>query len=197
MFLLVLMQLIQLQRHQKKHNMIPRVLIGLGNPDAKFSHTRHNAGFKVVDAVATLYGGRWQFSHDKAVATIRINGQPVILIKPLTYMNNSGEVVPFIKTKGIAASESLVIHDELDKHLGHVSFRQGGSARGHNGLKSLITYWGTNEFPRLRFGIGRPDNKEQVPHYVLQRFDDLDTVNQSVHEAVSLIDELYENEEAA
>ncbi len=177
--------------------MIPRVLIGLGNPDAKFLDTRHNAGFKVVDAVATLYGGHWQYSSDKAVATVRINDKPVILIKPLTYMNNSGEVVPFLKMKGITASESLVIHDELDKPLGHVSFRQGGSARGHNGLKSLIAHWGTDEFPRLRFGIGRPEHKEQVPHYVLQRFEDLNKVDEIVQEAVSLIDVLYENEEAA
>ncbi len=177
--------------------MIPRVLIGLGNPDAKFSDTRHNAGFKVLDAVAASYGGHWQHSKDKAVATIRINNQPILLIKPLTYMNNSGEVVPFLKMKGIAAGESLVIHDELDKPFGHLSFRQGGSARGHNGLKSLIAHWGTNEFPRLRFGIGRPEHKGQVPDYVLERFDDLTKVDEYVQEAVSLIDTLYEKEEAA
>ena len=96
---------------------------------------------------------------------------------------------------GIAAGESLVIHDELDKPFGHLSFRQGGSARGHNGLKSLIAHWGTNEFPRLRFGIGRPEHKAQVPDYVLERFDDLAKVDEYVQEAVSLIDTLYEKEE--
>ncbi len=176
--------------------MIPRVLIGLGNPDAKFSDTRHNAGFKVVDALAASYGGQWQTSKDKAVATIRINDQPVILIKPLTYMNNSGEVVPFLKMKGISSAESLVIHDELDKPFGHLSFRQGGSARGHNGLKSLIAHWGTNEFPRLRFGIGRPEHKEQVPNYVLQKFEDLSKTDEYVQKAVELIEELYRKEAA-
>lgn len=177
--------------------MKPRVLIGLGNPDAKFSDTRHNAGFKVVDAVAASYGGHWQISKDKAVATIHISGQPILLIKPLTYMNNSGDVIPFLKMKGFTASESLVIHDELDKPFGSLSFRQGGSARGHNGLKSLIAAWGTSEFPRLRFGIGRPEDKEQVPHYVLKRFEDPSQVEIYVQRALEMIEELYTNEEAA
>lgn len=177
--------------------MKPRVLIGLGNPDAKFLPTRHNAGFKVVDAVAASYGGHWQYFPDKAVTTVDIDGTSVLLVKPLTYMNNSGEVVPFLKKKGIVPAEALVIHDELDKPFGHLSFREGGSPRGHNGLKSLIAAWGTNEFPRLRFGIGRPDHKEQVPHYVLQRFDDLSQVEEYVQEAVTLLEQLYKKEEAA
>lgn len=177
--------------------MIPRVIIGLGNPDTKFLDTRHNAGFKVVDAVAASYGGHWQHSKDKDVATVRINDIPVLLIKPLTYMNNSGDVVPFLTMKGIGPAESLVVHDELEKPLGHLSFREGGSARGHNGLKSLIARWGTNEFPRLRFGIGRPEHKEQVPHYVLQRFEDLSVVDELVDKAVEMIEELYKKKEAA
>ncbi len=176
--------------------MIPRVLIGLGNPDAKFLDTRHNAGFKVVDALAASYGGHWQHSTDKAIATIQINDQPVILIKPLTYMNNSGEIVPFLKMKGITPAESLVIHDELDKPLGDLSFRQGGSARGHNGLKSLIAHWGTSEFPRLRFGIGRPERKEQVPQYVLQKFENLAQVDEYVQQAAHMIEQLYIKEAA-
>ncbi len=170
---------------------LPKVLIGLGNPDAKYMHTRHNAGFKVVDAVAAAFGGHWQSFSEKEVATAQINGHAVLLVKPLTYMNNSGDVVPFLKKKGITAKDSLVVHDELEKPLGKLAIKMGGSARGHNGLKSLIERWGTPEFARLRFGIGRPDAKEQVPHYVLERFEDLDQVDQFVHEALIMIERLY------
>ncbi len=170
---------------------VPKVLIGLGNPDAKYMHTRHNAGFKVVDAVAAAFGGHWQSLSDKEVATVQINGHSVFLVKPLTYMNNSGDVVPFLKKKGITASDILVVHDELEKPLGKLAIKVGGSARGHNGLKSLIERWGTPEFARLRFGIGRPAAKEQVPSYVLERFEDLGQVDQFVHEGVLMIEKLY------
>ena len=169
----------------------PKVIIGLGNPDVRFVHTRHNAGFKVLDAVAAVYGGHWQISPDKQIATIRIHDQPVLLIKPMSYMNNSGDVVPFLKMKGIGPFECLVVHDELEKSLGAVSLKMGGSARGHNGLKSLIERWGTSEFPRIRFGIGRPEHKAQVPDYVLERFEDLSVVDQHVQDAVALIEKLY------
>ena len=173
-------------------SQVPKVLIGLGNPDAKYMHTRHNAGFKVVDAVAAGFGGHWQSFSDKEVATAQIKGHPVLLIKPLTYMNNSGDVVPFLKKKGITAQDILVVHDELEKPLGKLAIKMGGSARGHNGLKSLIERWGTPEFARLRFGIGRPEVKEQVPHYVLERFEDLAQVDQFVQEAVRMIEKLYD-----
>ena len=175
----------------------PKVLIGLGNPDTKFMDTRHNAGFKVVDAVVASYGGHWQSSQNKQVSTIRINDYPVLVVKPLTYMNNSGDVVPFLKMKGIGPQDILVVHDELEKPPGKSSFKMGGSARGHNGLKSLIERWGPPEFARFRFGIGRPEFKEQVPQYVLQRFDDPEKVEQQIYDAVTLIEQLYMKEEAA
>lgn len=170
---------------------VPKVLIGLGNPDAKYSDTRHNAGFKVVDAVAAVFGGHWQSFSDKQVATIQIKGHSVLLIKPLTYMNNSGDVVSFLKKKGIGPQDILVIHDELERPLGKLAVRMGGSARGHNGLKSLIERWGTSEFARLRFGIGRPEVREQVPHYVLERFENPDLVETCINEAVQMIEQLY------
>lgn len=170
---------------------VPKVLIGLGNPDVKYSETRHNAGFKVVDAMAAAFGGHWQSSADKEVSTITIKGHSVLLVKPMTYMNNSGDVVPFLKKKGIAPLDILVVHDELEKPLGKIAIKIGGSARGHNGLKSLIERWGTSEFARLRFGIGRPAVKEQVPHYVLERFENPAEVDQYVQEAVRMIEQLY------
>ena len=169
----------------------PLVIIGLGNPDAKYQQTRHNAGFKVVDAVAAAHGGHWTSSSDKQVATVSIKGHQVLLVKPMTYMNNSGVVVPFLKRKGINPVDCLVVHDELEKPLGALSLKIGGSPRGHNGLKSLIESWGTVEFGRMRFGIGRPERKEDVPAYVLQRFEDFEKVEQQVNQAVSLIENLY------
>ncbi len=176
---------------------VPKVLIGLGNPGTKFMHTRHNAGFKVIDAVVASFGGHWQSSSDKDTATIRIKDHPVLVVKPLTFMNNSGDVMSFLKMKGITPEDILVIHDELEKPPGKLAFKMGGSARGHNGVKSLIERWGTPEFARLRFGIGRPEHKEQVHNYVLERFEDMDQVDEQVHDAVRMIEELYTQKEAA
>ncbi len=172
---------------------VPKVLIGLGNPDAKYAETRHNAGFKVIDSVAASFGGHWQSFPDTQIATIQIQGHPVLLVKPLTYMNNSGDVVPFLKKKGIGPQNILVIHDELEKPLGKLSIKTGGSARGHNGLKSLIERWGTSEFARLRFGIGRPVAREQVLHYVLERFENPALVENLTSEAVQMIEQLFPN----
>lgn len=169
----------------------PKVLIGLGNPDAKFVETRHNAGFRVIDAMAATFGGHLQAVGDKEMTTVTLNGHSIVLIKPLTYMNNSGDIVPFLKKKGIGPADILVIHDELEKPLGKLALKMGGSARGHNGLKSLIERWGTPEFARLRFGIGRPEAKEQVPHYVLERFENPSQVDQYIQEAVQMIQNLY------
>lgn len=171
----------------------PKVIIGLGNPDHKFMRTRHNAGFIVLDAVAAAHGGHWQFLSDKQIATINLGGQSVLLVKPLTYMNNSGDVVPFLKKKGITPEDILVIHDELEKGPGTVSIKIGGSARGHNGLRSLIERWGTDQFARLRFGIGRPDDRTQVPHYVLEPFDNPELVAEQVHTAITLLEKLYQS----
>lgn len=169
----------------------PKVLIGLGNPDVKFTHTRHNAGFKVIDTVAAQYGGHWRSFSDKQIAQIRIHDIPVLLVKPLTYMNNSGDVVPYLKKNGFTAADILVIHDELESAQGKLSFKGGGSARGHNGIKSLIERWGTQDFRRLRVGIGRPEDREQVSHYVLQRFENLADLELVIQQAVTMIEDLY------
>ena len=171
----------------------PSVIIGLGNPDNKFFSTRHNIGFTILDALVSTHGGNWQFRDGKEIAALVMRGYPVLAVKPMTYMNNSGDIVPFLKMKDIQASDCLVIHDELEKPFGKVSLKWGGSARGHNGLKSLIERWGTDEFGRLRFGIGRPDSKEAVPRYVLEKFENPELVSRYVQEALMLIEDLYKN----
>lgn len=150
-----------------------KAIIGLGNPGAQYSKNRHNIGFRVADELANQFGGTWRTTNDMMVTEIQVATpegiHPLIIIKPQTYMNSSGRVIPFLQKKGIKPDEILVVHDELEKEFGVTQLRIGGSARGHNGLKSLIGAMGDN-FWRLRFGIGRPADKADVPNYVLTNF---------------------------
>jgi len=172
-------------------NFVPKVIIGLGNPGPKFMYNRHNIGFLVVDELARIHGGQWRTRENMESAMITIHDQSVLLVKPMTYMNTSGSVVPFLKKQGIEAQNALVVHDELEHPFSKMTMRIGGSARGHNGLKSLITYWGEG-FGRLRFGIGRPEQKEQVPDYVLENFTDMTQTKKLITQACEQIEQLYE-----
>lgn len=146
-----------------------KAIIGLGNPGPKFIHTRHNIGFRLVDALAEQYSAHWKKESNKEIAEITLHGKRVLLVKPQTFMNNSGEVMASLTKRGIKPEEVLVVHDELELPFGQVKTKIGGSAKGHNGLKSIISYIG-DLFHRLRIGIGRPDNREDVPDYVLSKF---------------------------
>ena len=146
-----------------------RAIIGLGNPGPKFYHHRHNIGFRIIDELAQRCHAQWKERDIMQTASITINDQPIILIKPLTFMNDSGKVIPFLTKQGITADQILVIHDELELPFSRIKLKHSGSARGHNGLRSIIDAIGS-DFYRLRFGIERPEKKELVPHYVLQNF---------------------------
>lgn len=146
-----------------------KVIVGLGNPGPKFALTRHNIGFLFVDHVAAAYGASWRAEGIWQVAVLRRGSQSILLIKPQTFMNASGDVWPLLAKKGVQPEHMLVVHDELEKKGGTFQIRCGGSARGHNGLRSLIGRCGEN-FWRLRLGIDRPGDKAQVSEYVLQRF---------------------------
>lgn len=155
-----------------KNNQTPKnikAIIGLGNPGGQYARTRHNIGFRVVDALAEKYNGIWQEKSEMATATITVGDHSIILIKPLTYMNNSGRVIPSLAKKGITPENILVVHDELEHPFGKITSKIGGSARGHNGLKSIIATCGEN-FYRVRCGISRPENKDNVADYVLSSF---------------------------
>ncbi len=167
-----------------------KAIIGLGNPGPRFLLTRHNIGFRVVETLVEEIGGNWRIKPEMEFLEIQINGKPVIVVKPQTFMNLSGKVWPYLQKRGITAEELLVVHDELEKPFGSVTFKQGGSAKGHNGLKSIIAHCG-QDFWRLRCGIGRPEDKSLVPDYVLERFKETpEQVNQMIAEAVTLIREL-------
>lgn len=168
-----------------------QAIIGLGNPGPAYYHHRHSIGFRVVDTLANKYNAQWKSRDTMEIALIMINDKKVILIKPQTYMNTSGNVIPFLSKQGIKAGSILVVHDELEMPFGKVAFKIGGSARGHNGLRSIIQACGEN-FARMRCGIGRPELKEQVPTYVLQNFkEDNAAVEELIDNAVHLIEDLF------
>lgn len=147
-----------------------KVIIGLGNPGTKYYITRHSIGFRVLDALAQELQASWKQRETMEIAQTSYSGHSLLLIKPQTFMNASGQVIPFLTKQGIRPEEILVVHDELELPFGKTTIKIGGSARGHNGLKSIITFAGSN-FVRLRFGIGRPEKAEDVPTYVLEQFD--------------------------
>ncbi|QQR49771.1 aminoacyl-tRNA hydrolase [bacterium] len=150
-----------------------RAVIGLGNPGAKYSKTRHNIGFRIVEALAEQANAVWQITDKMEVAQASVTAKggvaSMYFIKPLTFMNESGKVMAFLAKKGIQPSQIVVVHDELEKPFENISIRFGGSAKGHNGLRSIMGIVGA-DFWRLRFGIGRPVNKDEVGDYVLKPF---------------------------
>lgn len=149
-----------------------RLIVGLGNPGAKYEHTRHNVGWRVIDELAArcnLGAGRSERRAQTWDGVIR--GQRVKLAKPLTYMNRSGESVRALMDYYSIPSERLiVVHDDLDTPFGMLRLRKTGGHGGQNGLRSIIQHLGDKSFARLRFGIGRPPGKMQPVDYVLQPF---------------------------
>lgn len=148
-----------------------RLIVGLGNPGPEYAYHRHNVGFQAVDAIARRYGlgpARKRFSGEAAEGTVE--GHKVLVLKPLTYMNDSGRAVAeaahFYK---IDAADVIVIHDELDLVPGKVRTKTGGGAAGHNGLRSTDAAIG-QDYIRVRIGIGHPGDKSRVTPYVLGNF---------------------------
>lgn len=163
------------------------LIVGLGNPGRKYRGNRHNIGFMAVDALAAAYNILSNKVQNKAiVGNGRIQNQPVIIAKPQTYMNSSGDAVgPLARYYKVPSANVLVVYDELDLPFGTIRLRENGGAGGHNGMKSIINHLG-NEFPRVRLGIGRPPGQMPVPAHVLQDFgkDDLPLLDDVLAEAV-------------
>ena len=148
-----------------------KLIIGLGNPGPEHADTRHNAGFWCIDRLAARLGGslRPHARYHGEVGRVTLEGRELWLLKPMTYMNRSGMAArSLLDYMRIEVAEALIAHDELDLGVGVVRLKQGGGSGGHNGLKDLITQIGDG-FWRLRLGIGRPANSEEVIDYVLKR----------------------------
>ncbi|MDX1709776.1 MAG: aminoacyl-tRNA hydrolase [Rhodovibrionaceae bacterium] len=148
-----------------------RILVGLGNPGARYAGHRHNIGFMALDEIARRHGfGPWRARFQSQAAEGRIAGQKCLALKPQTYMNESGravgEAMRFFK---LQPADVCVFHDELDLRPGKMKVKQGGGAAGHNGLRSIISHIG-EDFWRVRLGIGHPGSKELVHGYVLSDF---------------------------
>ena len=172
-----------------------KAIIGLGNPGNQYTYTRHNIGFRIVDLLAEEYGTSWQKKDNYESCNAIINDKKILLIKPMTYMNDSGKVLTHLAKQGIKQENILVIHDELELAFGELKFKFDGSAKGHNGLKSLIAL-GSSGFLRLRFGIDRPENRAEVPDYVLAKFKETaDVLDEKINDAVHLIIEYLLNQE--
>lgn len=148
------------------------LVVGLGNPGADYQHTRHNVGADVVALLADRHGGSLKRSKERAlVGEVRIGAERVALAFPQTYMNLSGESVALlVKRHGITDAERVVVvHDELDLPLGRVKVKRGGGLAGHNGLRSIKAHLHTDEFLRVRIGVGKPPSKAQGVDHVLRR----------------------------
>lgn len=168
-----------------------KLIVGLGNPGARYANTRHNVGWMALDAFARKHGVAIETNgFHGTYGELRWEGEKVILLKPLTFMNLSGRsVAPAAHFYKVAPADMLVVYDELDLNPGMLRMREKGSAGGHNGMKSIIQELGTQEFPRLRIGIGRPAPGWAVPDWVLAPFgaDDAATIAQVLPRAVEAI----------
>lgn len=146
-----------------------KMVVGLGNPGLQYERTRHNVGFHCVDKLASNLRWQWERQNRAMVARGMINTEKVILVKPITFMNNSGEAVSdLLRWYKLQPGDLLLVCDDLDLPVGKIRMRANGSAGGHNGVDSIIHHLHTNQFPRLRIGIGRPSHqRQQTINYVL------------------------------
>lgn len=148
------------------------LIVGLGNPGRRYRGNRHNVGFRCVDRLAALHGLTFDKRQKKGrLALGNIRERRVVLLKPQTFMNKSGEaVVPIANFYSIPPEQMLVIYDDLDLPPGSLRLRPGGGSGGHKGMRSIIEQMGRQDFPRLRIGIGRPPGRMDPAAYVLQDF---------------------------
>jgi len=170
------------------------LVVGLGNPGREYARNRHNAGAMVADELAGRHGGRWRSKFSGQLAEIRLDDHKLALLKPETYMNDSGRSVGaaarFFK---VEPDRVLVVHDEGDFDLGRLELKAGGGLAGHNGLRSIAQHLGTQDFLRLRIGVGRPERGDPRPlaDYLLADFeahDDAETLIARAADAVEQLD---------
>lgn len=169
------------------------IIVGLGNPDRQYQNTRHNIGFDVIDAIAEKYDiAMGEKKHKAVIGKGFIAGQKVVLVKPQTYMNLSGEsvraVIDFYKVD--EKTELIVVSDDVSLDVGRIRIRKKGSAGGHNGLKNIILHLGHDEFMRVRMGVGEKPQGRDLADYVLGHFTktDREVMDESVQNAAAAIE---------
>lgn len=175
------------------------IVCGLGNPDADYERTRHNAGFATVDVLAARHGVRyWKSEAGAQVASLTWHGadgeqREVLLAKPMSYMNTSGgPLSKLARAHRVTPQQILVVHDEVDLAAGEVRLKLGGGLNAHNGLRSIADKLGSRDFARVQFGIGRPPGKMQVADYVLRELKGgfLDEFNITAERAADLVERI-------
>ena len=177
-----------------------RLIVGLGNPGPEYEQTRHNAGFWLVDNLANSLNARLQREtrYNALAAKTAINGNEVWLLEPQTYMNRSGQSVGALaRFYKITPDEVLVVHDELDLMPGIARLKKGGSAGGHNGLKDITAALGTQDYWRLRLGIGHPRSlslQQQVADFVLHRprREDQELIEQAIAKSLLVLPQIVD-----
>lgn len=150
-----------------------KILMGLGNPGPRYEGTRHNVGFAIADRLVERLRTRYSTGYRCVLARGEVADVPVVIVKPMTYMNRSGDIIPFLRREyKIAPDDLLVMFDDMSLPVGRMRLRAGGSSGGHNGAKSVIACLGTEAFPRLRVGIGSPPESSEngAVGHVLSRF---------------------------
>jgi PTH1 family peptidyl-tRNA hydrolase len=175
------------------------IIVGLGNPGAEYANTRHNAGFWFVDEVARQFGGvfKSEKKFNGELARSVIHGRDVLLLKPTTFMNLSGQALaPLMNFYKVSIENVLVVHDDLDLPVGTIRLKQGGGHGGHNGLRDIIARCGGNNFQRLRIGIGHPGEKSKVTGHVLKKASDEDArvLEDGISRAISELDLIVNGE---
>jgi len=178
---------------RRQGSSLDLLVVGLGNPGREHARNRHNVGHLVVDELARRHGGAWRSKFSAQLAEIRLDGHKVALLKPETYMNESGRAVGgaarFYK---LEPGEVLVVHDEGDFDLGRLELKAGGGLAGHNGLRSIAQHLKTQDFLRLRIGVGRPERGDPRPlaDYVLSDFEPADDAETLVARAADAVEQL-------
>jgi len=173
-----------------------KVIVGLGNPGRKYEHTRHNIGFEVVAELARAAAAEFRRGWLSSASTARVrlkDGGELLLVKPQTFMNRSGTAVaPLLRKKGLKPADLVVVVDDADLEPGRLRIRKQGGAGGHNGLKSLIQELGTDEFVRVRVGIGRDPAGTELVDHVLTRFapHERETMDAAVRQAAEAVREI-------
>jgi PTH1 family peptidyl-tRNA hydrolase len=160
-------------RRGEQASTLDLLVAGLGNPGREYVATRHNVGFLVADELARRLGGSWRAKFSGDLAEVRLDGLRLALLKPQTFMNESGRSVgAAVRFFKVAPADVLVVHDEVDLEPGRLQARLGGGLAGHNGLRSVAQHLGTPDFARLRIGVGRPERGDPRPvaDFVLSEF---------------------------
>lgn len=154
-----------------------KLIAGLGNPGLNYFNTRHNVGFEAIDKFISLHKINMSVKFKSLIAIENIAGEKIIIAKPQTYMNLSGEaILQICSFYKIELSDVIIIHDDIDIELGKIKIKQNGSSGGHNGIKNIILHLGTENFNRIRIGIGKKPEQLQLNDFVLGKFFDSEKV---------------------